>query len=1058
MAALRNYESYRIQEKDSNKYYKSIVRKNEHYCTQENINQRYLKSQIRQDSDYYQKELERNKISRQTQRQDYRIRKRHNDEVKIAMKKARLHKDSGPKVRELEKEKKRIMRMNDKLKYNAVFSLKIGKKAKCGDEKSKLYHHVLEKQRESTKTCICCIRKLYDGITKLTAYKKEIIDNKNLKAYAYNFKQSEFIFNQCWNSLRVGIVPKRAGTKNLSFPDISECLKRLSPLGVRLVSPCLPFLQIISLQQYTANPQLSLKRNIVNIQVDVGEMMKCLPRLPEEAQVIQIVLKRKMEYKSSYMAEAIIVNDVKNSWEFLENSTLYKRYGIKENEEFFTQLTQGTFSFIVDEKDREYLSHPENELFGKFFDDDVNDNDNNDYNVNFDNDDILIIDQNREMADLTRIIAPGENKAPKPMYDIPYYENICNPHLFGGEPFDELKFLSANERHKLWLTHNDPRCRHDPSFVLLLGQMTVQKRTRDSMNFVTRRGCKNEALNAGKVLEGTLVDEIINLNEAYECLTPIVGSPAYLEDKKKILIAKIAQIDTPHIFLTFSLKIEENPYLLRKLYEEAYNKTISLQNVLDLKEKALLIRNNPVTCARYIHRYFSTIIECLKKINGPFGKFNYVDDMVQKDEVQQKGNLHRHMVCWLKDAPRFNPEDSKSEKRCVEFIDTFMTCRLDKNNPYVMGYQIHKHTFTCYKGAKNLKACRFHYPLRPMPKTRILSKLPVVERNEIVKFNFEKIKNYLDELSKLPRDIPFPQILLELQMSETDYIQAARYFLNTIRVFLKRESSEIFVNGYNIDILNLLKLNMDIQFICDAYACVNYLTDYVVKVQKDMAKLLRDLIEQFAQEDFTNLDKVKKFANVFINSRVLAAQEAAFLVLHLPFFKSSRVGIFIPTLPIEERSRVVKRKKQLSELPPESTDIYQDNIIDKYCNRNEQYLSMCLADFATGFSDPNKLQKNEDVNENNSDLENENENNIFDNDNHLENEKNDVKERTKRKILRTRHYNKFQDPANYYREQLLLFLPFTDEKTEIQDADHQKVYNKNEDLIKTHRKSIYQMD
>lgn len=68
------------------------------------------------------------------------------------------------------------------------------------------------------------------------------------------------------------------------------------------------------------------------------------------------------------------------------------------------------------------------------------------------------------------------------------------------------------------------------------------------------------------------------------------------------------------------------------------------------------------------------------------------------------------------------------------------------------------------------------------------------------------------------------------------------------------------------------------------------------------------------------------------------------------------------------------------------------------------------------------------------------------------------KKRKKRKILRTRHYNKFQDPANYYREQLLLFLPFTNERIEIEQADHKKVYDENETLITLNRKLIYSTD
>lgn len=94
-------------------------------------------------------------------------------------------------------------------------------------------------------------------------------------------------------------------------------------------------------------------------------------------------------------------------------------------------------------------------------------------------------------------------------------------------------------------------------------------------------------------------------------------------------------------------------------------------------------------------------------------------------------------------------------------------------------------------------------------------------------------------------------------MSKTEYMTAARYSLNSTRVFLKRQSNEFFVNAYNPDILNLLKSNMNIQFICDLHIYVKYLTDYVVKVEKDMAKSFRTLIEQFAHENFTNLKKSK---------------------------------------------------------------------------------------------------------------------------------------------------------------------------------------------------------
>lgn len=102
-------------------------------------------------------------------------------------------------------------------------------------------------------------------------------------------------------------------------------------------------------------------------------------------------------------------------------------------------------------------------------------------------------------------------------------------------------------------------------------------------------------------------------------------------------------------------------------------------------------------------------------------------------------------------------------------------------------------------------------------------------------------------------------------------------------------------------------------------------------------------------------------------------------------------------------------------MAPDCTNIYQDNIIDKYCKRDKQYEEMCLADFATGYSEPNKLTakiKNKKI-----DHISENENSSCDDGDESDNLKNDVKERTKREILRIRKYNKDQDEENYIREQ-----------------------------------------
>ena len=61
----------------------------------------------------------------------------------------------------------------------------------------------------------------------------------------------------------------------------------------------------------------------------------------------------------------------------------------------------------------------------------------------------------------------------------------------------------------------------------------------------------------------------------------------------------------------------------------------------------------------------------------------------------------------------------------------------------------------------------------------------------------------------------------------------------------------------------------------------------------------------------------------------------------------SRESVFINTLPPNERTFLVKSKKELEQLYPESTDIAVDNLIRRYQNRPHQLENYCLADFAS---------------------------------------------------------------------------------------------------------------
>ncbi|CAB0044012.1 unnamed protein product [Trichogramma brassicae] len=71
----------------------------------------------------------------------------------------------------------------------------------------------------------------------------------------------------------------------------------------------------------------------------------------------------------------------------------------------------------------------------------------------------------------------------------------------------------------------------------------------------------------------------------------------------------------------------------------------------------------------------------------------------------------------------------------------------------------------------------------------------------------------------------------------------------------------------------------------------------------------------------------------------MSTQEAAYHTLSLPLCYSSRSSIYINTAPKNDRTRILKNKKDLQKLPPDSKNIYKSNIFEKYEKRKN-----CLED------------------------------------------------------------------------------------------------------------------
>ena len=72
-------------------------------------------------------------------------------------------------------------------------------------------------------------------------------------------------------------------------------------------------------------------------------------------------------------------------------------------------------------------------------------------------------------------------------------------------------------------------------------------------------------------------------------------------------------------------------------------------------------------------------------------------------------------------------------------------------------------------------------------------------------------------------NISFDQLLLNMNITEENYLLAISSSLNTPTVFLKRNPDELRINNYNASCLSAWRANMDILFVLDVYACAVYI-------------------------------------------------------------------------------------------------------------------------------------------------------------------------------------------------------------------------------------------
>ena len=708
----------------------------------------------------------------------------------------------------------------------------------------------------------------------------------------------EYICNTCKKYIYKNKIPVISVKNGCIFPPKPKELD-LFNLEERFISPVMAFMLI---HQLFPGGQLSLYGSICHLPIQIGKVIETLPRTLDQYETISVKLKRRLCYKNAVFSENIRPQKIISALHYLlNNSELYRNHNININEQWLENFTANQ------NENTNNLKEINTEI-------EINENDNNTSDEDNENEELpnapsvntLLTDNNIDSNNEILCIAPAEGE--KPIFTDENAEYLCFPTIFCGQKRNNNEHykLTKREIFKYEMRSTDKRVSTNIPNIFWKTKYKQINQINQQVSFALRRNqSKGKQITAKTLLNKEERQQIVKYNDGYKIFKNIRSSPPYFEQKRKDLMAMIRQLGIPTLFISLSAADTKWTELLRSIYIQLHKKNISHEQINNLQwtEKCKLISTDPGTCALYFNNRIRKFIKHILK--SPYSPLGKLQNIFHRVEFQHRGSPHIHGLLWIKNAPHY---EKNSDSEIINYIDSIITCSSDDKNKQYIDLQIHKHSKTCIRKINNQKRCRFGSPWPPLDKTQILyplNKDEIVEKEKYLKI-YKDINKFIQLKYKKKEIITFNQILKELNITYELYILALRTTINKKKVFLKRNLSEIFINNYMKQLINVWKANHDIQYVLDPYSCVVYICDYLMKNNKGMSKLLEAAANEAKQGNMDLKQSVRHIGNKFLNCAEMSEQECAYSLLELPITQSSIKIEFINTSEIHDRVFIAK--------------------------------------------------------------------------------------------------------------------------------------------------------
>ena len=292
-------------------------------------------------------------------------------------------------------------------------------------------------------------------------------------------------------------------------------------------------------------------------------------------------------------------------------------------------------------------------------------------------------------------------------------------------------------------------------------------------------------------------------------------------------------------------------------------------------------------------------------------------------------------------------------------------------------------------------------------------------------------------------DISLDELLSQVNISVEEYTNNLKVAHRGKNVILKRNPSDVFTNGCNLEILKLWGGNIDFQFVIDEYTTVMYICGYMMKSEKALGEQLKQVARECQSDDIAK--QLKKIGSAFLGHRVIGAPESVMKLDSMWLIRKSRKITFVTSNYKEQRVSIPKSKEKLKNVEDDDEDIFMTSIHDRYAARPNELNNLCLAKFAVAYDvqyskscSGEKSDHHNILDDNgNSDLSDEDDSNQEDS--RKDKQKQEIiklkhglgfmRKRKRESILRTHKVKLATDPEKYYHSLLMLYFPWQSEES-----------------------------